>query len=82
VDQEPKRTTMLSGNRPTNSNRSRTLGPVGVPSDRRNRRRLRELCDEVLASYRVANERDVISDAERADARMLLSRIAPLGAAR
>jgi hypothetical protein len=73
---------MLSGNRPTNSNRSRTIGPVGVPADRRSRSRLRDLCDEVLASYRVANERDVISDAERADARMMLSRIAPLGASR
>ena len=70
---------MLSGNRPTNSNRSRTLGPMGVPSDRRNRRRLRELCDEVLASYRVANDRDVISDSDRADARMMLAQIAPLG---
>jgi hypothetical protein len=70
---------MLSGNRPTNSNRSRTLGPRNVPSERRNRSRLRDLCDEVLASYRVANDRDVISDADRADARMMLSRIAPLG---
>jgi hypothetical protein len=73
---------MLSGNRPTNSKRSRTLGPVGVPSDRRSRSRLRDLCDEVLASYRVANDRDVISDAERADARLMLSRIAPLGVSR
>ena len=70
---------MLSGNRPTNANRSRTLGPMGVPSDRRNRRRLRELCDEVLASYRVANDRDVISESDRADARMMLARIAPIG---
>ena len=70
---------MLSGNRPTNSNRSRTLGPKSVPSDRRSRRRLRELCDEVLASYRVANERDVISESDRADARMMLTQIAPLG---
>lgn len=73
---------MLSGNRPTSSSRSRTSGPQGVSSDRRSRRRLRDLCDEVLASYRVANERDVISDAERADARMMLSRIAPLGMSR
>ncbi len=71
---------MLSGNRPTNSNRSRALGPMGVPSDRRNRRRLRELCDEVLASYRVASDRDVITESDRADARAMLARIAPLGA--
>jgi hypothetical protein len=73
---------MLSGNRPTNTTRSRALGPMGVPSDRRNRRRLRELCDEVLASYRVASDRDVISDADRADARAMLARIAPLGFAK
>jgi hypothetical protein len=71
---------MLSGNRPTNTTRSRALGPMGVPSDRRNRRRLRELCDEVLASYRVASDRDVITESDRADARAMLSRIAPLGA--
>ena len=73
---------MLSGNRPTNSNRSRSFGPQGVPSERRNRRRLRELCDEVLASYRVASDRDVISDADRADARMMLASITPLGIAK
>jgi hypothetical protein len=73
---------MLSGNRPTNSNRSRTIGPKNVPSERRNRSRLRDLCDEVLASYRIANDREVISDADRADARMMLSRIAPLGLAK
>ena len=73
---------MLSGNRPTNSNRSRTAGPRTVSSERRNRRRLRELCDEVLASYRVASDRDVISDADRADARMMLASIAPMGVAK
>ena len=73
---------MLSGNRPTNSNRSRTLGPQGVPSERRNRRRLRDLCDEVLASYRIASDRDVISDSDRADARMMLASIAPIGIAK
>ena len=72
---------MLSGNRPTNSNRTRT-GPQGVAADRRSRRRLRDLCDEVLASYRVASDRDVITDADRADARMILSSIAPLGLAK
>jgi hypothetical protein len=71
---------MLSGNRPTNSNRSRTSGPGTASSERRSRRRLRELCDEVLASYRIASDRDMITDADRADARMILARIAPLGA--
>ncbi|HET9425340.1 MAG TPA: hypothetical protein VFO55_08220 [Gemmatimonadaceae bacterium] len=69
---------MLSGNRPTNANRSRTFGPRTTQSERRSRRRLRELCDEVLASHRIAHDRDVISDADRADARMILSRVAPL----
>ena len=73
---------MLSGNRPTNSNRVRAVGPNTVSSERRNRRRLRELCDEVLASYRVASDRDVITDADRADARMMLASIAPLGMAK
>lgn len=73
---------MLSGNRPTNSNRSRALGPQGVPSDRRSRSRLRELCDEVLASHRAAQGRDVISESERADAQMVLSRFAPLAVAK
>ena len=73
---------MLSGNRPTSSNRSRAIGPQGISSDRRSRRRLRELCDEVIASHRAANDRDVITDADRADARMILSRVAPLGLAK
>ena len=63
-----------------NSTRFRAVGPKNVPSDRRNRRRLRELCDEVLASYRIASDRDVISESDRADARMMLARIAPLAA--
>ena len=71
---------MLSGNRPTNSTRSRVSSPKGT--ERRNRRRLRELCDEVLASYRVAKSQDVITDSDRADARMMLARIAPLGLAK
>ena len=67
---------------PMNTVRSRAVGPKSVPSDRRNRRRLRELCDEVLASYRLASDRDVISESERADAREVLASIAPLGLAR
>jgi hypothetical protein len=59
---------------------SRSIGPKSVPSDRRNRRRLRELCDEVLASYRIASDRDVITESDRADARAMLAQIAPLGA--
>ena len=65
-----------------NSTRPRTIGPKNVPSDRRNRRRLRELCDEVLASYRLASDRDVISDADRAAARSMLATITPLSLAK
>ena len=62
--------------------RSRALGPKSVPSDRRNRRHLRELCDEVLATYRVAKSEDVITDSDRAQARAMLAQIAPLGFAK
>ena len=48
-------------------------------ADRRARPKLRELCDEVLASHRVATERDPISDADRAEAARLLAEVAPLG---
>ena len=78
--QKPRRVQMLSGNRPTNATRSRTSGPKAVSSERRNRSRLRDLCDEVLASYRAASDRDVITESDRADARAMLARIAPLAA--
>lgn len=35
--------------------------------------RLRDLCDEVLASFRVAADRDIISDQDRVDARSILA---------
>jgi hypothetical protein len=38
---------------------------------RRTRLRLRELCDEVLASYRVATGRSTVSDADRAEAQSI-----------
>jgi hypothetical protein len=46
-------------------------------ADRRTRLRLRDLCDEVIASYRLAAGRDVLSDAERSEARATLARVAP-----
>jgi hypothetical protein len=46
-------------------------------ASRRTRLRLRDLCDEVLASYRVAKGHDPVSAVEREDARSLLSRVAP-----
>ena len=45
--------------------------------DRRTRVRLRELCDEVLASYRLAQGQDVVTDEDRELAEQLLRGIAP-----
>jgi len=45
--------------------------------ERRQRNRLRELCDEVLASYRIATERDIFSDQDRSEAEALLKRLTP-----
>ena len=47
------------------------------PDDRRQRTRLRELCDEVLASYRAASGTEPLSADERREARSTLDRIAP-----
>ena len=47
------------------------------PANRRSRLRLRDLCDEVLASFRVAHDREVISDADRQDANTVLAGLTP-----
>lgn len=52
-------------------------GPQPVGANRRQLLRLRDLCDEVLASHRAARERDLISAPEREDARALLAGLAP-----
>lgn len=46
-------------------------------SDRRLRTRLRELCDEVLASYRVAQGEDLVTPDERQEAEQLLRNLTP-----
>ena len=48
-------------------------------AERRTRLRFRELCDEVIASKRVAQGRDLWTPNDRDEARATLSRIAPLG---
>jgi hypothetical protein len=64
------------------SNVSQTSqGTRAIRADRRTRLHLRELCDEVLASYRVAKSCDFFGEEERSEARAILSRIAPLGRA-
>jgi hypothetical protein len=45
--------------------------------DRRTRARLRELCDEVLASYRIAQGQDVVTDEDREIAEQVLRAIGP-----
>ena len=59
--------------------RARRAARATTNAERRTRARLRELCDEVLASYRVARGHDVISDEDRREARNVLARVAPLG---
>jgi hypothetical protein len=59
--------------------RARRAVRATVNAERRTRARLRELCDEVLASYRVAQGRDLWTDEERHEARSVLARVAPLG---
>ena len=55
--------------------RINAAGPRPVRSDRRRRTRLRDLCDEVLASFRIAADRDPISDDDRAVASEMLKGI-------
>ena len=62
---------------PRVSSSLRPSGPTPVRSDRRRRTRLRDLCDEVLASFRLASDRDPISEQDREEAMNLLPRVAP-----
>jgi len=60
------------------SKRHRTVtGPTPVKQDRRQRGRLRELCDEVLASFRVARSRELISERELIESREMLASMTP-----
>jgi hypothetical protein len=54
--------------------------PAAEPAsaERRTRRRLRDLCDEVLASYRVARGEDPISESDREAAKELLPGMLPV----
>ena len=61
------------------ASRARRASRATTNAERRTRARLRDLCDEVLASYRVARGRDLWTDEERHEARDVLARVAPLG---
>lgn len=50
----------------------RTTGPSNIPGERRTLLRLRDLCDEVLASHRIAADRDLFSADDRDAARQLI----------
>ena len=49
-------------------------------NERRTRNRLRELCDEVLASYRIAQGQDFVTAEDRDAASQLLRSLAPRAA--
>lgn len=51
---------------------NRAAGPASVIDDRRTLLRLRDLCDEVLASHRIASDRDLFSDDDRLAVRQLV----------
>ena len=56
-------------------------GPMGPRrrsrTDRRVRGRLRELCEEVLASYRLAQGQDIVTPEEREIAQQTLRNLTP-----
>lgn len=80
----PNRPTSPIATPETTAAGTRTIGPDRRGDERqqadgegrRHKLRLRELCDEVIASHRVAQERDLFSDGDRAAARALLDQVA------
>jgi hypothetical protein len=64
----------------TNDSRHATNRPAmgtTLPSgDRRRRTRLRDLCDEVLASFRMARQQDQFTERDRVEGRRLVEQIA------
>lgn len=51
---------------------------ANAPTDRRTRHRLRELCDEVIASYRAAKGHQIFSDRDREEGYALMNDLVPL----
>lgn len=56
----------------TTASMTRTTGPATSFDERRTRLRLRDLCDEVLASYRLAADRDLFTSEDRIAASKLI----------
>ena len=65
----------MSANNARSSSSDSAAGHKAVPADRRHRTRLRDLCDEVLASFRMARQPDQFSEQDRAEGRALVSSI-------
>ena len=65
---------------PTTPNRTAddTATTTPATTERRTRHRLRELCDEVIASYRAAKGYPIFSDRDRADAYALMGQLVPV----
>jgi hypothetical protein len=61
----------------TNDLRSRSplAAAFSASNERRQRTRLRDLCDEVLASFRMARQADQFSERDRAEGKALVGRI-------
>ena len=64
----------------TNADALTTIVPA--VSERRTLHRLRELCDEVIASYRAAKGYQLFSDRDRAEAYALMPQLVPVQARR
>ena len=62
---------------PTSVAPSADTSDLSAAPNRRHLFRLRDLCDEVLASFRVAHDSEVISDVEREDAQAALAGVSP-----
>jgi hypothetical protein len=58
---------------------NRSVSSKAPSTDRRQLSRLRDLCDEVLASFRLASGQDPISEQDREAARELMGGVAPMG---
>ena len=56
---------------------NRSQGPRRQRGERRTRGRLCELCDEVLASYRIAQGQDLVTIEDRQAAEQVLRTLAP-----